>query len=320
MDRAARSRQRVESALTVERNFVSAVLDTVGALVAVFDPAGRIVRFNRACETASGYDFHDPGRPLRLGQADSPARRSLKPSRTSSASAPAASPPPLRTSGCNRDGSLRRIAWSATALLDSQGQVAFIIATGIDVTMQRAAEATLRESEARYRQLVEGSLGMVCTHDLRGMLLSINAHGAETIGRTVEEMVGHSLAEFIVPERKRLLRALPREDRRDRRSAGPASPRPCRRRDPRRRLSQQAHPRRRAAHLTSSASASISPSRSASKAASARSPVSPTPSSSRSATASTASTSKAGSPSSTPPRRRCSATGRARFSAATCTS
>jgi two-component system sensor histidine kinase VicK len=57
MDRAARSRQRVESALTVERNFVSAVLDTIGALVAVFDTAGRIVRFNRACELASGYEF-----------------------------------------------------------------------------------------------------------------------------------------------------------------------------------------------------------------------------------------------------------------------
>src|SRR6202046_4765264 len=57
MDRAARSRQRVESALTVERNFVSAVLDTIGALVAVFDTAGRIVRFNRACEVASGYEF-----------------------------------------------------------------------------------------------------------------------------------------------------------------------------------------------------------------------------------------------------------------------
>lgn len=54
IDRAARARQRVESALTVERNFVSAVLDTVGALVVVFDTAGRIVRFNRACELASG--------------------------------------------------------------------------------------------------------------------------------------------------------------------------------------------------------------------------------------------------------------------------
>ena len=57
MEGYARARQRVESALTVERNFVSTVLDTVDALVAVFDTAGRIVRFNRACETASGYDF-----------------------------------------------------------------------------------------------------------------------------------------------------------------------------------------------------------------------------------------------------------------------
>ena len=53
--RAAREQQRVEAALKVERNFVAAVLDTVGALVVVFDTAGRIVRFNRACEIISGY-------------------------------------------------------------------------------------------------------------------------------------------------------------------------------------------------------------------------------------------------------------------------
>jgi two-component system, OmpR family, sensor histidine kinase VicK len=201
MDRAARSRQRVESALTVERNFVSAVLDTVGALVAVFDPAGRIVRFNRACETASGYDF-----PTLVGRYawDKLIPRQEIPEaietfdRLRSGHFPAV----FENQWLNRDGSLRRIAWSATALLDSQGQVTFIIATGIDVTTQRAAESTLRESEARYRQLVEGSLGMVCTHDLRGNLLTINHHGAETIGRRLEDMVGHNLAEFIVPERR----------------------------------------------------------------------------------------------------------------------
>ena len=201
MDRAARSRQRVESALTVERNFVSAVLDTVGALVAVFDPAGRIVRFNRACENASGYDF-----PTLVGRYawDKLIPRQEIPEaietfeRLRSGHFPAA----YENQWLNRDGSIRRIAWSATALTDTQGQVAFIIATGIDVTTQRAAEATLRESEARYRQLVEGSLGMVCTHDLRGTLLSINTHGAETLGRSVEEMTGHNLEEFIVPEKK----------------------------------------------------------------------------------------------------------------------
>ena len=44
--------QRAQTALTVERNFVSAVLDTVGALVVVFDTAGRIVRFNRAAKSS----------------------------------------------------------------------------------------------------------------------------------------------------------------------------------------------------------------------------------------------------------------------------
>jgi two-component system, OmpR family, sensor histidine kinase VicK len=206
MDRAARSRQRVESALTVERNFVSTVLDTVGALVAVFDPAGRIVRFNRACEMISGYDFATlQGRyawDKLIPRPEIPeAIETFE--RLRSGHFPAA----FENQWLSRDGNLHRIAWSATALADSQGQIAFIIATGIDVTTQRAAEATLRESEARYRQLIEGSLGMVCTHDLRGNLLTINTHGAETIGRTIEEMTGHNLVEFIAPEKRSALPA-----------------------------------------------------------------------------------------------------------------
>ena len=61
----------------------------------------------------------------------------------------------------------------------------------------------LRESEARYRQLIEGSLGMVFTHDMRGLLLSINSHGAEAVGRTVEEMVGSPLARFVPADRRK---------------------------------------------------------------------------------------------------------------------
>jgi len=206
IDRAARYRQRVESALTVERNFVSAVLDTVGALIAVFDPAGRIVRFNRACETASGYDFTTlvgryPWDKLIPRHEIPEAIETFE--RLRSGEFPAT----FENQWLNRDGTLRRIAWTATALRDAQGRITFIIATGIDVTKQRAAEATLRESEARYRLLIEGSLGMVCTHDLKGVLLSVNTHGAETIGRSIKEMIGHSLEEFIVPDRKPLLKS-----------------------------------------------------------------------------------------------------------------
>ena len=201
MDRDGRVRHRVESALTVERNFVSTVLDTVGALVAVFDTAGRIVRFNRACEQVSGYDFASlVGRylweklipPADIAEAIENFER-LRGGKF---------PANFENHWRHRDGTLRRIAWSATALVDPQGQTNFIIATGIDVTVQREAESTLRESEARYRQLVEGSLGMVCTHDLRGVLLSVNTHGAESLGRSVDEMVGNNVGMFVPGERR----------------------------------------------------------------------------------------------------------------------
>jgi two-component system sensor histidine kinase VicK len=200
MESVARSRQRIESALTVERNFVSTVLDTVDALVAVFDTAGRIVRFNRACEAASGYDFPTlVGRYLwdkLIPHSDIPAAiQNFERLRADG------SPVAFENQWLHRDGGLRRIAWSASPLLDDQGHINFIIATGIDVTVQRGAEETLRESEARYRQLVEGSLGMVCTHDLKGVILTVNTHGAQSIGRTREDMAGHRLAEFMPDDR-----------------------------------------------------------------------------------------------------------------------
>ena len=49
--------KRTEEELQGERNVVSAVLDTVGALVVVLDREGRIVRFNRACEQMTGKSF-----------------------------------------------------------------------------------------------------------------------------------------------------------------------------------------------------------------------------------------------------------------------
>jgi PAS domain S-box-containing protein len=196
-----RARQRIESALTVERNFVSTVLDTVDALVAVYDTAGRIVRFNRACETTSGYDFPTlVGRYLwdkLIPHSDIPAAmQNFERLRADG------NPIAFENQWMHRDGSLRRIAWSASPLFDDQGQINFIIATGIDVTIQRFAEQTLRESEARYRQLVEGSLGMVCTHDLQGVVISVNTHGAQSIGRTREDLTGHPLSEFMPEERR----------------------------------------------------------------------------------------------------------------------
>jgi PAS domain S-box-containing protein len=58
---------------------------------------------------------------------------------------------------------------------------------------------TLQERERYYRLLVENSLGLMCSHDLDGVLLWINPAAARSLGYRPEDGIGHNLREFLAP-------------------------------------------------------------------------------------------------------------------------
>jgi PAS domain S-box-containing protein len=62
----------------------------------------------------------------------------------------------------------------------------------------------LREAERRYRELVEHSLGLICTHDLTGTILTINPAAASSLGYRPEDGIGHNLREFLSAETRHL--------------------------------------------------------------------------------------------------------------------
>lgn len=69
----------------------------------------------------------------------------------------------------------------------------------------KRTEVKLRESEQRYRDLVENSQGLICTHDLEGNLLSVNPAAASSLGYDPEQMVGLSLRDVLAPDVRNLL-------------------------------------------------------------------------------------------------------------------
>jgi PAS domain S-box-containing protein len=129
-------RKSAEEALQRERNFVSAVVDTEGALVVVLDTSGRIVRFNRACEQITGYRFEEinsrPFWEIFLLPEETERIRGVF-NELCAGSFPNSAENYWRI----KDGGLRLIAWRNTAMLDKTGRVEHIISTGIDVTEQR---------------------------------------------------------------------------------------------------------------------------------------------------------------------------------------
>ena len=69
----------------------------------------------------------------------------------------------------------------------------------------RNVEAKLRESEARYQELVENADDVICTADLEGNFRSVN-HAAEFVsGHSRSELIGRPFSDFVAPEFRPLL-------------------------------------------------------------------------------------------------------------------
>ncbi|HET7440782.1 MAG TPA: sigma 54-interacting transcriptional regulator [Terriglobales bacterium] len=102
------------------------------------------------------------------------------------------------------DGVLRWVSARGFPIRDSQGNTYRLGGVVQDITERRQVEAALRESEDRYRDLVEHSQDLLCTHDLQGRLLSCNPAPARILGYTVEELLQMNMRELLAPEVRHL--------------------------------------------------------------------------------------------------------------------
>jgi len=145
--------KRTEEALQEERNVVSAILHTVGALVVVLDPEGSIIRFNRACEQTSGYSFAEVAGQkiwdLLMVPEEVDRFKSVFQQLGSDQF-----PSDFEGYLVKRDGARRLIAWSSTLLPGNGGTPTYFIATGIDITERKHLEKTILEISAREQRRI----------------------------------------------------------------------------------------------------------------------------------------------------------------------
>lgn len=196
-EHAQRIRRRTERALAVERCFVEATLDSIPALVAVLDTAGRLVRMNNACAQLTGLNMNASVGRLFVEEVLEPEDRPWVAERLHEAAGGRGTGPHESAWRTAEDGNgNRRVSWTLRPLVGPSGEVQYLILSGQDVTEHRRMEMALLSNEARYREMVENSLGFVFTCTTEGQLTSLNAFTAETLGYRPEELLNRSVCEL----------------------------------------------------------------------------------------------------------------------------
>jgi PAS domain S-box-containing protein len=100
------------------------------------------------------------------------------------------------------DGSVRTFYTHGKPILGSGNQIVKRVGITQDITVRVEAERALRKSEQRYRDLVEGSNDLMCTHDLDGRVLSMNELPAKLLGYRPEDLIGRCIPEQLEAHEK----------------------------------------------------------------------------------------------------------------------
>jgi len=97
----------------------------------------------------------------------------------------------------HKDGSTVWMESVVSGIRDNRGKVIGLHGVSRDITERRKSEQALRESERKYRQLVELAQEGIWAIDTTGNTMYVNPRMAEMLGYTMDEMLGRHLFSFM---------------------------------------------------------------------------------------------------------------------------
>jgi PAS domain S-box-containing protein len=178
------------------RNYLDSLLNYANAPIIVWDNAKRITLFNNAFEALTGHKKESMlGRnidilfpPLQKEEILQTIQGATKGEKWKS----------VEISLLCKDKETKIALWNSANIADEEGKIVATIAQGQDITERRKAEQALKESEEKYRSLVELAPDGIVVVSTEGIVTSVSRSFLTLLGYDSEEgIVGKPFTELM---------------------------------------------------------------------------------------------------------------------------
>jgi PAS domain S-box-containing protein len=194
-------RKRAEEELRHLTEFQDSVITNARVWLSVLDSGGRVLLWNTGAEEISGYSSEEVVREKEIWKKiypDSKYRKKV----TETISRVIHEKNYLEnfeTTILTKAGEEKVISWNTKGMPETTGNVSEYIAIGVDVTDRAQAKEAMRESEEKYRTLVEkANEAIIIAQD--GVFAFANRSMSELLGVPVTDLEGRAFIDYIWPE------------------------------------------------------------------------------------------------------------------------
>ncbi len=187
-----------QSAMQQERDRAQSYLDIAGVMLVVLNTAGEIIMLNRRGYQILGYAEGELlGKNWFTTCLPADVQENIKYVFAQLMQGRVAPVEYAENLVVTQDGDEHIIAWHNTVVTDHAGELIGTLASGEDITEQAATDQSLRESEARYRLLVENQTDLIIKTDMDGKLLFVSPSYCKTFGKTEAELLNQEFAPLV---------------------------------------------------------------------------------------------------------------------------
>ncbi len=170
------------------------LIESLPDAVVLYDPQGRVLYLNPAFEQTYGWTREEClGRRIDFVPPEEREITARAITRTL-----AGETVELETQRLTKSGERRDMLLKTTPFRQSDGRLVGIYVIHRDVTERKAAQAALKESEERYRLLLESSPDPISVYDAEGRVAYVNPAFEQTFGWTRGELAGRGI-DFVPP-------------------------------------------------------------------------------------------------------------------------